>query len=248
MWPENTLCAFKEAVKMGVDALEMDIHMTKDGEIVVMHDSALERTTNGSGEIDDFNLAELKNLDAGYKWTSDNGKTFPFRGKGITVPTLSEVFDALPDIRIILEIKQISPSLITTLLKIIKDYKRNDSVLVGSFFPEPMKEFRNAFPEVATTATRPEVKMFYVVNLFRLGAIYSPPAEVMQVPEYNGKTHLVTERFVSTSHKRNMKIAVWTVNDIESMQRITKLGVDGIVTDYPDILLEFLKRGNTSPK
>ena len=88
LWPGNTLFAYQNAAKLGVDVLEMDIHITKDGKLVLMHDETVDRTTDGTGEIESMTLAELKQLDAGYSWTPDEGKTFPFRGQGITMTTL----------------------------------------------------------------------------------------------------------------------------------------------------------------
>ena len=90
--PENTLSAFEHAVALGVDVLEMDIHTTADGAPVVMHDETVDDTTDGTGPLLSFTSAELKELDAGYDWTPDDGQTFPYRGQGITVPTLEEVF------------------------------------------------------------------------------------------------------------------------------------------------------------
>src|SRR5512136_1719024 len=106
-WPSNTLFAFEQAVRLGVDALEMDIQRTADGVIVVRHDPFVESTTDGSGVIHDFTLAELKRLDAGYTWTQDGGQTFPYRGRGITIPTLKEVFQAFPDMNLNIDIKPV---------------------------------------------------------------------------------------------------------------------------------------------
>src|SRR5512147_1024722 len=93
IFPGDTLYAYEHAVALGADVLEMDAHITKDGEIVLMHDEKVDRTTDGTGLIEDLTLAELKKLDAAYKWSNDNGKTFPFRGQGIQVPTLRELFE-----------------------------------------------------------------------------------------------------------------------------------------------------------
>ena len=111
LWPENTMFAFERAAEMGADVIETEIHSTADNNLVLIHDKTVDRTTNGTGPVNSFTLAELKELDAGYKWTTDGGRTFPFRGKGITVPTLEEVFTGLPNIPINIDIKQIAPSL-----------------------------------------------------------------------------------------------------------------------------------------
>jgi len=240
--PSNTLCAFKNAVKLGVDVLEMDVHSTKDGEIVIMHDKTVDRTTNGTGPIQSFTLAELKQLDAGYHWTEDDGQSFPFRGQGIVVPTLNEVFALFPEMAMNIEIKQSEPSIAEPLCQMIRAYGMEEKVLVASFKAEAIKEFRRACPEILTTTVENEVRILYGLSMVYLGRIYSPPAEALQVPEYEGDIHVVIERFVEAAHGRNMEVHVWTVNDISDMQRMLDLGVDGIITDYPDQLLDLLGR------
>ena len=110
--PSNTLVAFDHAVELGVDVLEMDIHQTQDGVIVLMHDATVDRTTDGSGAIKEMSFAEIRELDAGYYWTDDDGATYPYRGQGIQVPTLEELFQRYPDMRMNIEIKQETPSMV----------------------------------------------------------------------------------------------------------------------------------------
>ena len=105
LWPPNTLFAFERAVEMGADILEMDIHASADGVLIVHHDDTVDRTTNGSGAIRDHTLTELKELDAGYHWSADGGETYPFRGKGMRIPTLEEVLEAFPKTRLNIDIK-----------------------------------------------------------------------------------------------------------------------------------------------
>src|SRR5215208_3873072 len=93
IWPGDTMYAFEKAVEIGADVLEMDAHITKDRQIVLMHDEEVDRTTDGTGLIEDLTLAELKELDAAYRWSNDDDKTFPYRGKGIQVPALEELFE-----------------------------------------------------------------------------------------------------------------------------------------------------------
>jgi glycerophosphoryl diester phosphodiesterase len=242
LWPENTFYAFERAVELGVDVLEMDVRSTKDGALVVMHDHTVDRTTDGTGPIQDFTLAELEELDAGYNWSDDDGQTFPFRGQGIAVPTVAEVLAAFPDVPMNIEIKQSQPPIAASLCQMIRDYGMTEWVLVASFDTNTIKEFRTACPEVATTAGEDEVRILFGLNLAFLGAIYSPPAEAVQVPEYSGDLHVVTRRFVHTAHARNMEVHVWTVNDSDDMQRFLDLGVDGMITDHPDRLLALLGR------
>lgn len=242
LWPENTFYAFEHAVDLGVDVLEMDIHSTADGLLVTMHDETVDRTTDGSGPIHGFTLAELQELDAGYTWTSDDGETFPFRGQGITVPTLEQIFRAFPDMFMNIEIKQVEPSIVADFCQMLRDYGRTDKVLVGSFDAEALKDFRETCPEILTSVSEPEARIFLILNKVFLDAAYRPGAEAFQLPEYHGNLHVVTRNFVEGAHDYNMPVHVWTVNEKDDMDRLLSLGVDGIITDFPDRLLEVLDR------
>jgi glycerophosphoryl diester phosphodiesterase len=241
LWPENTMYGFERAVDLGVDVLETEIHSTADNILVLMHDSTVDRTTNGSGPISAFTLEELKTLDAGYNWTSDGGRTFPFRGSGITVPTLGELFTALPNVRINIDIKQEKPSLVEPLCKTIRAFDMVDKVMVASFSSRVLKAFRRGCPEVATSAGTGEVALFFVMNLVFLGAVYRPACQAFQVPEYSSGLRVLTKRFVKTAHGLNLAVHVWTINETTDMQRLLARGVDGIITDYPDRLISLLR-------
>jgi len=242
LWPENTMYAFKHAVDLGVDVLEMDMHSTSDGVLVVMHDDNVDRTTNGTGPIHSFTLEQLKALDAGYNWSPDEGQTFPYRGQGITVPTLEEVFTAFPDMPMNIEIKQAEPSLAAPFCKMIRDHGKADQVLVASFLKEAMEEFRRECPEVATTAVESEVVPLFVLSKVMLEAEYLLAAQAVQVPEYQGSLHVLTPRFVDAAHHRRLEVHAWTINEVEDMQRLIDMGIDGLITDYPDRLLKLLGR------
>jgi glycerophosphoryl diester phosphodiesterase len=242
LWPENTMYGFERAVDLGVDMLETEIHSTADNILVLMHDSTVDRTTNGSGPIRAFTLEELKTLDAGYNWTSDGGQTFPFRGSGITVPTLEEVFTALPTARINIDIKQEKPSLVEPLCKTIRTFDMKDKVMVASFNSKVLKAFRRVCPEVTTSAGTGEVAFFFMVNMVFLGAVYRPACQAFQVPEYSSGLRVLTKRFVETAHGLNLAVHVWTINEVTDMKRLLALGVDGIVTDYPDRLISLLRK------
>jgi len=242
LWPENTLHAFEQAVELGVDVLEMDVHSTSDGVIVVMHDKTVDRTTDGLGPIHDFSWEKLRELDAGYKWSDDEDQTFSFRGLGITVPTLEDVFSSFPEMLMNVEIKQTEPSIVNEVCGLIRSYGMEDKVLVASFNSDTIDAFRQACPEVASTAGEDEVRLLYGLSLPYLGGLYTPVAEAVQVPEYRGGIHVLTPRFVNAAHNRGMEVHVWTVNEVEDMARIIDMGVDGIITDRPDLLLGLLEQ------
>ena len=240
--PENTLEAFEYSARMGVDVLELDVHQTADGALVVMHDSTVDRTTDGRGQIRDLTLAALKKLDAGFRFTPDGGQTFPFRGRGVTVPTLAEVFAALPEMKFNIEPKQHQPSIVASLCALIRERKMIDKTIVGSFDQTTIDDFRRQCPEVATSASPAEVSQFLVLSKTGLSESYNPPMQALQVPQKFGVWQIITKQFVADAHRRNLQVHVWTVNDAAEMQSLIDLGVDGIMTDYPDRLLNLLNR------
>jgi len=241
LWPENTMLAFERARDLGVDVIELDVHSTSDEVLVVMHDATVERTTNGVGRINDLTLAEIKKLDAGYRWSNDGMKTFPWRGKGLTVPTLDEVLTRLPAMGFNIEPKQESPSLAKPLCRMIREKGMANKVVVGSFRQTVLDEFRKECPEVATSASPAEVSEFVRIYKGRREAAYSPAMQALQVPEYVAGVQVLDKDFVEAAHLRNLQVHAWTVNETESMKRLITIGVDGIMTDYPDRLKSLLK-------
>ena len=240
--PENTLITLHNAVKSGADILEIDIHSTADSVLVLLHDHTVSRTTNGHGYVWNFTLEKLSQLDAGYYWTEDDSITFPFRDLGITIPSLQEVFTVFFDLRLNIDIKQDEPHIIKNLCHMIKENGMVNRVLIGSFIDEVLHEFRSECPDVATSAGMVESKKYYTFNTFHLGWLYSPSIDVFEVPEYYKNTLVINKQLIRGFHKKNIPIYVWTVNEKEDMKRFIKLGVDGIITDYPDRLAGILNK------
>ena len=246
--PENSSFAFEQAHAMaGVDALELDIHPTSDGMIVVAHDPIVDRMTDGSGPINEKSLYELQKLDAGYRWTSDGGKTFPFRGQGLYIPLLEEIFDRYGQDKVInIDIKQRNPSIVKPFVELIRRYNMEENVVVGSFFNDTVAEFRKLAPEMATCATLKEAKRFFVLNKAGMGRAYRGKCVAFQIPEKEGRLTIITKRFIRNLQKHNVQVHVWTVNDSADMNRLLDWGVDGIITDYPDVLINLIEeRGST---
>ncbi len=242
LFPENTLEAFEYSAKMGADVLELDVHSTADGTLVVMHDGSVDRTTNGRGKVSEMTLAEVKKLDAGYLFTSDNSATFPFRGKAITIPTLQEIFEKFPQMRFNVEPKQATPSITKPLCEMIRQHKMGDKTIVGSFRQTAVDEFRAFCPEVATSATPSEVSEFLAMYKTGIASSYAPPFQALQVPVNAGFLNIVSKDFVEAAHRQNLQVHVWTINNPDEMQRLMEMSVDGIMTDYPDRLLEIVGR------
>ena len=242
LYPENTLFAFEQSLKLGADVIELDVRGTADGALVVMHDATVDRTTNGNGRISEMTLEEVRKLDAGYRFSPDGGQTFPFRAKEIRIPTLQEVFAAFPEAKFVIEPKQETPSIVKSFCGLIRERKMTDKVIVGSFNQTIIDDFRNQCAEVATSGSPTEISKFLAMYKTGLSASYSPAMQALQTPEYVGGLQVISKEFVEAAHKRNLEIHAWTINETADMQRLLEIGVDGIITDYPDRLLELLNR------
>jgi glycerophosphoryl diester phosphodiesterase len=244
LWPENTLLAFQRSLDLGVDVLEMDLRGTSDGQIVVQHDGSVERTTEGSGLVRELTLDELRRLDAGYRFAADTGGvvSHPYRGRGLVVPTLIEVLSRFPASRLNLEMKEFDAGLARSLCSVLRERRCTERALVASFEHEPMLAFRDACPEVATSATLREGLAFYQLDRLGLGSLYRSPAVAFQVPEYFGDIQVIRPRFLEVARSFNVRVQVWTVNEEDDLSRMLAMGVDGIVTDYPDRLLRLMGR------
>ena len=245
VWPGNTMYAFEKAVEIGADILEMDAHITQDGHIVLMHDETVDDTTDGTGLIEEMTLDELKQLDAGYDWSNDDGQTFPYRGQGVRVPALEELFQKFPQMRYAIEIKLTENPVDETLCALIRQYNMQDKVLVASFHDEAMQGFRETCPEVATSASRGEVTKFVLLGKAFLSGLVAPAYETIQPPfdpEESMNIPIMTKRFIREAHAKNIKVEPWTVNDPELIRQYIEWGVDGIITDRPDLMVEILDK------
>ena len=242
--PENTLLALKNASLLEIDFIETDIRLTKDNELILFHDETLDRTSNVSGPLQNFTLDDLKNVDLGYRFTMDGEKTFPCRGKKWRVVPLRQAFELFPGIPFNLDIKNNEPHVPKMLADIISEFNREKSVLVGSFHHLQIKKFRELLPAVATAASPKEVRNFIYRQKLRLNKLIDPEYYALQVPIQRGNTKIVTPSFVKDAHERNIAVHVWVINDRPVMEWLINLGVDGIFTDDPWLLLEALQEKN----
>ncbi len=240
LWPGSTMPFLHGSAELGVDVLELDVHMTRDGHIVVMHDETVDRTTNGTGKISEMTLQEIKALEVAGDWSNDGGQTYPYRGAGLRVPTLAEVFFLFPDNYMNIEIKQVQPPMARELCQLIHNFGMEQKVLVPSFSDDALAEFRAVCPEVATAAGSNEVRNFVMLNFAYMAELLPVAYEAFQVPESSSGIPVVTPSFLEAAHGRNLWVDVWTINDTEQMQRFIDMGVDGIMTDRPDRLLQLL--------
>lgn len=230
--PENTLAAFDCGLAAGADGLELDVHLSADGEVVVCHDATLDRTTNATGPVAAHTAAELARLDAGCRFRDANGD-YPFRERGIGVPTLREVLHRYPDIPIIVEMKVDSAELGQKVAAEVRDANARDRVCAAGFGQRALAAARAALPGMPTSACHPEVRL----AVYRSMAGWPPrrtPYAMYQVPERAGLIRVVSPRFLRHAHEAGLRLQVWTVDDDRDMQRLLDWGVDGLISNRPD--------------
>ncbi len=239
--PENTIVAFEKAIEAGADVLEMDVHATSDGHIVVMHDPALGRTTDGSGPISALTLKQVKKLDAGYKFTSDEGETFPFRGKKVTVPTLREVAKRFRKVPFNIEVKENETGNEHAVAKLLKKLGHAEITLLAAEQDVMMGRLRPAAPEFPTNFCGSEALEFFQRANQDDWDDYTPPGNALQIPEEYGGIQLLTPELIEAAHSQGVEVHIWTVNEEDDMRRILEMGVDGIMTDHPERLVRIVQ-------
>ncbi|MCM8818322.1 MAG: glycerophosphodiester phosphodiesterase [Candidatus Omnitrophica bacterium] len=217
-YPENTILSFKKAVELGVDFIELDVWETKDGKIIVIHDDRLDRTTNGTGLIKDMTYKEIKKYDAGVK--------FGFPGE--RVPLLDDVFEEIGDkVKILIEIKGCD---INKLIKLIKKYKMEEKVIVGSFNFEYLKKIRKKIPEIPSALISGFVPYDYLKECIKLG-----------IRKLDIEFHHLDKEIVKNLISMGFLVNTWTPNSEEDLRKVISYGVQFITTDRPDLLIKIKK-------
>lgn len=233
--PENTLLAFLLAVQARADICELDVRLSKDSVLVVIHDATVDRTTNGRGKVSDFTLAELRALDAGYNFTTDSGKTYPYRGKGITIPTLEEVLAAHPNQKFLTELKDSRELAATRLHDLVRKLNAFDRVIVQLIGVKHKigRKLRKIDERLVTGHTSKEIATFLLLSRLRLTRLFKTRGITFEVPQKKYRYKVVTPLFVRQAHKAGIAVVVWTVNSPSDMKRLRDMQVDGLVTDSP---------------
>lgn len=231
--PENTVPAIRHAVQVGADAVEFDLHTTRDGHLVLLHDDDVDRVSDGSGALATMSLDEARALDAGYAFTPDRGRTFPYRGTGIRFPTLEEAMEAAGALPVVAEVKTARAA--EELDRCLAEERVDPSrVLVGGFAREAVD--RAARRARWRCAAEEELRPWVLLGLLRLGWLPAgrpPHVDAAMVPERRGPIHIVTRRFVRDARRHGIGVFVWTVNEPGDMRRLLFLGVDGLISDFP---------------
>ncbi|HEY6582204.1 MAG TPA: glycerophosphodiester phosphodiesterase [Rubrobacter sp.] len=246
--PENTLEAFRLAVESGAGGLELDVHLTRDGHVVVIHDPTLNRTTDGSGAVANMTLDELRESDAGHNFSPDNGNALSYRGLGLRIPTLAEVLREFPGVAVNIDMKADRPGIEAAVLDVLREADAERRALVVSSRRSAVRRFRRiSGGRISTGASRWETGVFYLLSNLRLDRLLRPAYDALQVPVRHRGIPLVTRRFVISAHERNVRVDAWTINETDEMRRLLDLGVDVIVTDRPETLAEVLRESGRQP-
>jgi glycerophosphoryl diester phosphodiesterase len=233
--PENTLAAFARGLEAGADGVECDVHLSADGVPVVIHDPTLDRTTDASGPVAARTAAELEDVDAGYHFGAGAG--FPWRGRGVGVPTLATWLEAHPDTRVIVELKLGGPALGRAVADLVRRLGAVDRVCVGSFHEDTVAAVREAAPEILTSASLREVRWTLYRSWVRWPAGLATAYGAFQVPEKAGRLRVVSPAFVRQAQREGCVVQVWVVDDPADASRLLSWGVDGLIADRPDLIL-----------
>jgi len=244
LWPENTLVAFRGALELGCEYLETDVHLTRDGRLVVFHDAELERTTDGFGPVRAHTFAELQRLDAGYRFTPD-GVSHPWRDKGVRIPLLEEVFALDPSVKLNVEMKQTGVGLPEALWAFVNERKLHDRILVAAAHHRLAQHFRRlSAGSVATSASAREVIAFWLAERVGAAGRVGIEYDALQVPVRHAGLTVITPSFIEAAHARGVEVHVWTIDAPAEMRRLLELGADGLMSDRPDVLMNETRRSD----
>jgi glycerophosphoryl diester phosphodiesterase len=235
LWPENTDTSFQGAYDLGYRHFETDLHLTSDGVLVCFHDPTVDRTTNSTGPVEAHTLAELQSLDAGYRHGTPDG--YSYRDLGARVPTLEWLLTNFPDVSVVVDMK--SNGLARPLADIIEDLGAHDRLIVGSFSDVRLAEFRQITGGRVPTSVGSNLARRWVLAS-RVGRGARGDAAALQLPAFSRGVRVVDEKLVKAAHRADLQVHVWTVNTRSEMTRLLDIGVDGLITDRPDLLRDLL--------
>jgi glycerophosphoryl diester phosphodiesterase len=228
----NTIAAFDHGLALGADALELDVQRSADGEVVVIHDATLERTTSGRGPVARLPWRELAGIDAA--WHFDRAHDYPFRHQGLGVPRLRDVLARYPSTPIIIELKEGSPALAVAAVQVVDAADARSRVCFASFEQASIDAVRALAPGAVTSAGSREIRR--AVWRCRLGLSPFPaPYQALQIPERHGIQRVASRRFIRVARRAGMPVQIWTVNERHDIHRLLEWGAHAVITDRPDI-------------
>jgi glycerophosphoryl diester phosphodiesterase len=248
--PENTLTAFDHGLSLGADGVELDVHLSRDGVVVVHHDDTLERTTNARGPLAARTADELARVDAGYWFTPDataDTPAYPFRGRQIGIPRLRAVLEQHRQARVIIELKTAEKELARRTIDEIRAAGAVERVVLGSFHGRALREARRYEPRIPTGAASEETRWALYRSRVRWPLGRTKYRE-FQVPERSGSTLIVTPRFIAHAHRAGLPVRIWTVDDRDDMVRLLRWGADSVISDRPDIAVAVVREWASGSK
>jgi len=235
LWPENTETSFQGAYELGYRHFETDLHLTADGVLVCFHDHTVDRTTNAMGAVEQYTLAELQALDAGHRHGTNEG--YSFRGSGVRVPTLEWLLTEFRDTSVIVDLK--TDGLAGPLTALVDDLDAYDRLIVGSFADARLVELKEICDGRIATSSGPALARMWVLAS-RVGRGAGGDIAALQLPTHMRGVRVVDKKLVDAAHAAEIQVHVWTVNEPKEMTRLLDMGVDGLVTDRPDLLKDLL--------
>lgn len=231
--PENTIAAFDLGRNAGADGLELDVHLSADGIVVVCHDDTLDRTTGSNGAVAAQTAAALARVDAGHRFTDTKGG-FPFRGLGIGVPTLRDVLDRYRDLQIIIEMKENTAAIGNAVAATVRAAGAVERVCAAGYGQQALDAARAALPEMATSASHPEARLAVYRSLIGW-PVRRAAYDAFQVPETAGVIRIISPRFIRQVHDAGRRIQAWTIDEEPDMTRLLQWGIDGLISNRPDL-------------
>ena len=231
--PENTIAAFDLGLAAGADGLELDVHLSADGIVVVHHDDTLDRTTSASGVVRARTAADLAAVDAGCRFTNASG-AFPFRGQGVGVPSLRDVLQRYRDVPIIIEMKENSAAMGEAVARTVRAASAVERVCAAGYGHRALQAARASLPEMATSASHPEVRLAVYRSMARF-PVRDAAYDAFQVPEQAGLIRIISPRFIRHVHDAGKPVQVWTIDLQDDMERLLGWGVDGLISNRPDV-------------
>jgi glycerophosphoryl diester phosphodiesterase len=237
LFPENTIFAYEQSRAIGGDVIDADVFLTADGIPVAFHDSTLDRTTNGNGRVQDHTYAELATLDAG--WDFERQGEFPFRGQGIGIPTIESVLTAFPDMLITLDLKDQRIDVVDPLCSLMRRLG-TETVYVGIDTDQQVERFREVCPEVRTSGTDAERQAMRVAR--EANDTNFATNQLVSQPRFRADdgTPRVTPETLAFSHSLDIAVLTYVVDDPDDMADLIEMGIDGIYTRRPDLLVALL--------
>lgn len=232
MWPENTMLAFESAISLGAEHLETDIRVSTDGIVFCLHDQTVNRTTDGFGSISAHTADEIVRLDAGYRHRQET--SYPYRGKGATIPTFEELAFSFPDARIVVDLKE--DSVVAPFAALATRTGLGSRLIVGSFSDSRIERFRALTNGTIATSTGARSSRRWLVNS-RVGKPGGGQPSALQLPMQLRGLRVIDQKLVDVAHAAGLQVHVWTVNDPDQVRRLFEMGVDAVVTDRPDLMI-----------